>query len=37
MARASGKTKLHSLEPEDLRCVTLATAELTGLRLAGHH
>ena len=37
MARASGKTKLHSLEPEDLRCVTLASAELTGLRLAGHH
>lgn len=36
MARASGKTKLHSLEPEDLRCVTVATAGMTGLRLVGH-
>ena len=36
MARASGKTKLHSLEPEDLRSVTLSTAAMTGIRLVGH-
>jgi NADPH-dependent glutamate synthase beta subunit-like oxidoreductase len=35
MARCTGKTKLHNLEPEDLRSVTLATAEATGVPLAG--
>ena len=36
MARCTGKTNLHNLEPEDLRALTLATAEATGLVLAGH-
>ena len=35
MARCTGKTVLHNLEPEDLRALTLATAEATGLPLAG--
>lgn len=35
MARCTGKTNLHNLEPEDLRSVTLATAEATGIPLAG--
>jgi hypothetical protein len=35
MARCTGKTKLHNLEPEDLRSVTLATSEATGVPLAG--
>jgi thioredoxin reductase len=35
MARCTGKTNLHNLEPEDLRSVTLATAESTGIPLAG--
>ena len=35
MARCTGKTQLHNLEPEDLRSVTLATAEATGIPLAG--
>ena len=35
MARCTGKTNLHNLEPEDLRSVTLATAEATGLPVAG--
>jgi hypothetical protein len=34
MARCTGKTNLHNLEPEDLRSVTLATAEATGIMLA---
>ena len=37
MARCTGKTNLHNLEPEDLRALTLATAEATGLLLAGKH
>ena len=36
MARCTGKTRLHNLEPEDLRAVTLATAEMTQVPLAGH-
>ncbi len=36
MARCTGKTNLHNLEPEDLRALTLATAEATGMVLAGH-
>jgi hypothetical protein len=35
MARCTGKTNLHNLEPEDLRSVTLATSEATGVPLAG--
>ncbi len=35
MARCTGKTNLHNLEPEDLRSVTLATATATGVPLAG--
>jgi len=35
MARCTGKTALHNLEPEDLRALTLATAEASGIPLAG--
>lgn len=35
MARCTGKTNLHNMEPEDLRSVTLATATATGLPLVG--
>jgi NADPH-dependent glutamate synthase beta subunit-like oxidoreductase len=35
MARCTGKTNLHNVEPEDLRAITLATAEATGVPLAG--
>ena len=35
MARCTGKTKLHNLEPEDLRAITLATAAATDIVLAG--
>ncbi len=35
MARCTGKTNLHNLEPEDLRSLTLATSEATGIPLAG--
>jgi NADPH-dependent glutamate synthase beta subunit-like oxidoreductase len=35
MARCTGKTNLHNLEPEDLRSVTLATADATGIPLTG--
>lgn len=35
MARCTGKTNLHNLEPEDLRAITLATAKATGIPLAG--
>ena len=35
MARCTGKTKLHNLEPEDLRAITIATAEATGMVLVG--
>ena len=34
MARCTGKTNLHNLEPEDLRSVTLATSEATGIPVA---
>ena len=36
MARCTGKTRLHNLEPEDLRSVTLAAAETTRIPLVGH-
>ena len=35
MARCTGKTNLHNIEPEDLRALTLATAAATGIPLAG--
>ena len=35
MPRCTGKTRVRSLEPEDLRAVTLATARATGIPLAG--
>jgi NADPH-dependent glutamate synthase beta subunit-like oxidoreductase len=37
MARCTGKTNLHNLEPEDMRALTLATNTATGLVLAGKH
>ncbi|MFQ5783224.1 MAG: FAD-dependent oxidoreductase [Alphaproteobacteria bacterium] len=37
MARCTGKTKLHNLEPEDMRALTLATSEATGIALVGGH
>jgi hypothetical protein len=35
MARCTGKTDVRNLEPEDLRAITLATAEAVGVPLAG--
>jgi hypothetical protein len=35
MARCTGKTDVHNLEPEDLRSITLATAKALGVPLAG--
>ena len=37
MARCTGKTNLYNLEPEDLRSISIATAEATGLPLVGSH
>ena len=35
MARCTGKTNIHSLEPEDLRAITIPTSEDCGIPLAG--
>ena len=35
MARCTGKTILHNLEPEDMRSITIATSNATGIPLAG--
>ncbi len=35
MARCTGKTRLHNLEPEDLRVITLSSADMMGVPLAG--
>ncbi|MDH5410524.1 MAG: glutamate synthase-related protein, partial [Alphaproteobacteria bacterium] len=35
MARCTGKTNVHNLEPEDLKCITIAASEATGIPLAG--
>ena len=35
MARCTGKTNIHNLEPEDLRAITLATSRATAIPLAG--
>ena len=37
MARCTGKTNLQNLEPEDMRAITLASAEATGIVLIGRH
>jgi hypothetical protein len=34
IARCTGKTNVHNLEPEDMRTITLATAEATDIPLA---
>ena len=35
MARCTGKTDLHNIEPEDLRALTLATSQSTAIPVAG--
>ncbi len=35
MARCTGKTNVHNLEPEDLRSVTIVTARASGIPVAG--
>ncbi len=35
MARCTGKTNLHNLEPEDLRAITIATSQAIGVPLTG--
>jgi len=35
MARCAGKTNVHNIEPEDLRSVTISTANATGILLVG--
>ncbi len=37
MARCTGKTQLHNLEPEDMRALTLPTVEATDILLVGKH
>ena len=34
IARCTGKTSVHNLEPEDMRCISIATAKATGIGLA---
>ena len=36
-SRCTGKTKLHNLDPEDLRALTLATRDATDILLVGKH
>ncbi len=35
MARCTGKTSVHNLEPEDLRTISLAAQAATGIPMAG--
>ena len=35
MARCTGKTNVHNLEPEDLRSISLAAQQITGIGMAG--
>ena len=35
MARCTGKTNVHNLEPEDLRAITLAASHAGGVPMAG--
>lgn len=37
MARCTGKTALHNIEPEDLRAISLVTSRQTGIPLVGTH
>ena len=37
MARCTGKTDVHNLEPEDLRAISIVTAKAAGVPLAGTH
>jgi hypothetical protein len=37
MARCTGKTNLMNLEPEDMRAISIATADATGIPLVGKH
>ena len=37
MARCTGKTNLMNVEPEDMRAISTATAEATGIPIAGTH
>ncbi len=37
MARCTGKTNLMNLEPEDMRAITIATADATAIPLVGKH
>lgn len=37
MARCTGKTDVYNLEPEDLRALTIVTAQAVGVPLAGTH
>jgi glutamate synthase (NADPH/NADH) large chain len=34
IARCTGKTSVHNLEPEDMRCISIATAKAMGIPLA---
>jgi hypothetical protein len=34
IARCTGKTNVHNLEPEDMRCITLSTSEALGIPMA---
>jgi len=35
MARCTGKTNVHNLEPEDLRAITLAVSRAAGVPMSG--
>ena len=35
MARCTGKTNVHNLEPEDLRAITLVASHVAGVPMAG--
>ena len=35
MARCTGKTNVHNLEPEDLRAITLTVSHAAGVPMAG--
>ena len=37
MARACGKTNIHSLEPEDLAALTMEASAMAQVPLAGTH
>ncbi len=36
ITKACGKVKVHNLEPEDLRALTLEASTITGVPLVGH-